>query len=213
MRRFLEEKAFAARQRSGRLPVPDMPHFDSPESTSWFLHQLRGAKRYLEYGTGGSTYQAAKLGLDFIAVDTDPYFLDSVRAMVHAAGLGRAGQVFRFANIGWTRTWGRPRGRVTEARRELFRRASDPPPECFEGRMPDLVLIDGRFRVASAFKVFNMLCTQPGWTVVVDDYADRPEYRAIEEYGEVELVGRMAVIHSAGAVPSSVINRWETTPA
>ncbi|AGP64557.1 hypothetical protein OEM_30220 [Mycobacterium intracellulare subsp. yongonense 05-1390] len=49
--------------------------------------------------------------------------------------------------------------------------------------------------------------------MVVDDYADRPEYRAIEEYGEVELVGRMAVIHSAGAVPSSVINRWETTPA
>lgn len=193
--------------------VPDMPHFDSSESTKWFLAQLAGSNRYLEYGTGGSTFQAAKLGLDFIAVDTDPYFLDSVRAKVHAAGLGRSGQVFRFANIGRTGTWGRPLGRVTEARRELFRRASDPPPECFDGLMPDLVLIDGRFRVACTFKVLNMLCTQPGWTVVVDDYDDRPEYRAIEDYAELELVGRMAVIHSARTVPSSVINRWETNPA
>lgn len=213
VRRFLEEKAFAAQQRLGHLAVPDMPHFDSAESTEWFLAQLASATRYLEYGTGGSTYQAAKLGLDFIAVDTDPYFLDSVRAKIHAAGLGRAGQVFRFANIGWTGTWGRPVGRVTEARRELFRRASDPPPECFEGLTPDLVLVDGRFRVACAFKVFNMLHAQPGWTVVVDDYADRPQYRAIEEYAQVELVGRMAVIRSARAVPASVINRWETIPA
>ncbi len=189
-----------------------MPHFDSPESISWFLERLAGAKRYLEYGTGASTYQAARLGVDFIAVDTDRYFLDSVRAKIHAAGLDRTGQVFRYADIGWTGMWGNPLGRVTEARRELFRRASDPPPECFDGLLPDLVLIDGRFRVACAFKVFNMLRPQTGWTVVVDDYADRPQYHGIEDYAQVELVGRMAVIHSARPVPDSAIIRWETQP-
>lgn len=209
----LAEVAFAAQQRSGQLPVPDMPHFDSPESITWFLEQLAGAKRYLEYGSGASTYQAAKLGVDFIAVDTDPYWLDSVRAKVHAAGLGRTGQVFRHANIGWTGLWGNPRGRVTEGRRELFRRASDPPPECFDGLLPDLVLIDGRFRVASAFKALNMLREQTGWTLVVDDYADRPQYQGIGEYAQVELVGRMAVIHSARPVPTDVITPWETERA
>lgn len=187
-----------------------MPHFDSPESTAWFLKQLEGSKLYLEYGTGGSTYQAARLGIDFIAVDTDSYFLDSVRAKIHAAGMERAGQLYWHADIGWTGTWGRPLGRVTDHRRELFRRASDPPPKCFDGRQPDLVLIDGRFRVASAFKVFNMLSAQTGWMVVVDDYTDRAYYREIEDYAEVKLVGRMAVIQSAQPVPSDVITRWET---
>lgn len=189
-----------------------MPHFDSPESTEWFLDRLAHAKRYLEFGSGGSTYQAAKLGVDFIAVDTDPYFLQSVRAKIQSAGLSRPGQVFRHADIGWTGPWGRPQGRVTEARRELFRRASDPPSECFDGVPPDLVLIDGRFRVASAFKMFNVLAARPGWTVVVDDYLDRPQYHAIRDYAQVQMVGRMAVIESARPVPESVISEWETEP-
>jgi hypothetical protein len=152
------------------------------------------------------------LGVNFIAVDTDPYFLDSVRAKIRAAGLNRTGQVFRHADIGWTGTWGVPLGRVTEARREMFRHASDPPPECFDGRLPDLVLIDGRFRVACALKVFNMLRLQTGWTVVIDDYADRPKYHESEDYAQVDRVGRMAVIHSARQVPNSAIIRWETEP-
>ena len=150
--------------------------------------------------------------MDFIAVDTDRYFLESVRAKIHAAGLGSTGQVFRHADIGRTGAWGAPLGRVTEARRELFRHASDPPPECFDGLLPDLVLIDGRFRVACAFKVLNMLRPQRGWTVVVDDYADRPEYHGIEDYAQVERVGRMAVIHAARLVPDRAIIRWETDP-
>ncbi|ORV64778.1 hypothetical protein AWC03_03700 [Mycobacterium europaeum] len=192
--------------------MPDMPHFDSPESTAWFLERLARAKRYLEFGSGGSTYQAAKLGIDFITVDTDPFFLDRVRAKVGTAGLSRPGQVFRHADIGWTGPWGRPQGLVTDARRELFRRASDPPPECFDGVLPDLVLIDGRFRVASALKILNVLGAQPGWTVIVDDYADRPQYHKIQDYAQVQMVGRMAVIESVRPVPESVISQWETEP-
>lgn len=212
MVRFAQEIAFIVRQRSGRIRVPDTPHFDGPESVAWFEEKLASSKRYLEFGSGASTYQAARRGLDFVAVDTDAYYLDSVRAKIHAAGLSRAGQVFHHADIGWTGTWGRPLGRVTEARRELFRRASDPPAECFDGLLPDLVLIDGRFRVACAFKTLNMLQSSTGWTVVVDDYTDRPEYSVIEDYADVELVGRMATIQSAGLIPQSVIDLWETDP-
>jgi hypothetical protein len=31
--------------------------------------------------------------------------------------------------------------------------------------------------------------------ILVDDYVDRPEYGVIEEYADVEIVGRMAVLH------------------
>lgn len=207
-----QQVTFAAQRRLGRPRVPDLPHLDSSESVGWFLNRLADAKRYLEFGAGGSTYQAARLGVDFIVVETDPYFLDSVRAKVQTAGLGHSGQVFRHANIGKTGPWGRPVGKLTEARRGLFRRASDPPDECYDGLLPDLVMIDGRFRVACAFKVFNMLYGETGWTVIIDDYTDRPQYHCIEEYAQVELVGRLAVAHSAQRVPESVIARYETDP-
>lgn len=74
--------------------------------------------------------------MDFIAVDTDPYFLDAVRTKIQDAGLAKPGQVFRHADIGRTGTWGRPRGKINDARRQSFRRASDPPPECVEDSCP-----------------------------------------------------------------------------
>jgi len=57
---------FKARQNWSKLSVPDNPHFDSAESTKWFIDQLNNAKSYLEYGTGGSTIQAASRGVNMV---------------------------------------------------------------------------------------------------------------------------------------------------
>ena len=80
------------KQRFVGFKVPNSPHFDSDEAIAWFLGKLKGSRRYLEYGTGGSTYVAAKLGVNFIAVDSDPYFLNSVREKIRKNGLARAGR-------------------------------------------------------------------------------------------------------------------------
>src|SRR5436309_1304424 len=96
------------------FPVPDSPHFHGTdgkcdEGLAFFLETLKSSKRYLEYGTGGSTYLAAKHGIEFIAVDSDPYFLKSVRKKISKGGLASpAGQTYRYADIGLTGQWGRP---------------------------------------------------------------------------------------------------------
>lgn len=198
------------RQRIIGFDVPDRPWFDSDATTAWFLEMLSSANRYLEYGTGGSTYAAAKLGVDFIAVDSDPYFLRQVRKKIERHGYLRAsGQEFRHADIGRTGPWGRPVGAITNERLELFRAYSDPPAMCLhEEAFPDLVLIDGRFRVACALKVVRMLRTRPSWTVVVDDYAGRPGYHVIADYAELgTCVGRMAVFTSA---KERTADEWES---
>ena len=194
--------AFLLRQRLVGFEVPDAPHFDSPATTAWFSARLARAHKYLEYGTGGSTVLAARLGVPFVAVDSDKYFLRSVRRKVQREGFRASGQAWHYANIGLTGYWGRPLREWRRSARRLarFRRYSDPPPACYEGgRLPDFVLVDGRFRVACALKALRMLRHERDWTIVVDDYFNRPQYRAIERHAVLgERVGaRMAVFCGA----------------
>jgi hypothetical protein len=56
---------------------------------------------------------------------------------------------------------------------------------------PDLILIDGRFRVACA--LISILFAEEGTLILVDDYADRPEYWLIERYAKLRSsAGRLA---------------------
>jgi len=219
---MLELLKFLARQRFVGFEVPDNPQFGSGEATAWFLEKLGQSKRYLEYGTGGSTYAAARLGIDFIAVDSDRYFLESVRNKIRNDGLTKAaGQTFHYADIGLTGHWGHPLGssHASAGRVEQFRRYSDPPTICRSGgTLPDLVLVDGRFRVACALKALRMLQNERGWTIAIDDYADRPHYNAIADFAEIDcfIAGRIAVLTTPKPISvealDSAIRRYETVP-
>jgi len=59
-------------------------------------------------------------------------------------------------------------------------------------RVPDLVLVDGRLRVASF--LYSVLCARLGTSIMFDDYMDRPEIFLVERYCPLtERPGRMAV--------------------
>ena len=85
---------FLPKQRFVGFELPSSPHFDSDEATTWFITKLKGSEKYLECGTGGSTYLAAKLGVNFIAVDSDPYFLNSLRKKIVRDGFAKAIALF-----------------------------------------------------------------------------------------------------------------------
>ena len=55
------------------------------------------------------------------------------------------------------------------------------------GEFPDLILIDGRFRVSCALKNLAALKNKE-FHLVVDDYAERPEYSVIAKYGNLRKV-------------------------
>jgi hypothetical protein len=72
---------------------------------------------------------------------------------------------------------------------------------------PDVVLIDGRYRVACAFAVATRVTKRT--IILIDDYVDREEYRVVEEYlGRPKLKGRLAVfvVRRATAIPPDVMN-------
>jgi hypothetical protein len=192
--KFLVTRAgFLYAQRVRGFAVPDEPRFN-PDSTPLFRDLLRGCGAYLEYGSGGSTVLAARLGKPFVTVETDPHFLRRVREKVGAL---RPDQHLLHADIGLTREWGFPVFGKCPTRRELEAwrgYAEEPWRHVDPANGPDLVLVDGRFRVAAALTSLLHLRDRPDATLLLDDYLARPHYRTIERFARlVETRDHMAL--------------------
>lgn len=198
-------------QRVKGYDVPDMPHFDS-DSTPYFIDKLSAATLYLEYGAGGSSILASKMGKRFVSVDSDPYFIKSVKAKIAQLGVPSSGAhgTFIHANLGLTEAWGVPVWTSpTKTRLASWRSYFTAPwvdaPERFR---PDLILVDGRFRVACALTSILHLADTPNWELLVDDYLGRPHYTVIEEFARLEkMVGRMAVFKPKAGVDLDALRK------
>ena len=142
---------FFYHQRTKGFCVPSEPHFDS-QSVEFFINQLHLCKQYLEYGAGGSTFLAAKLGKDFISIDSDKYFIKALKSKMQKCNIIHTNsQVFHYADIGLTNQWGQPVfTSKTKLRCKKWERYSSIPVGKINYFLPDLILIDGRFRVACA---------------------------------------------------------------
>lgn len=164
------------------------PHFE-PEGLEHFNEQLNTCKCYLEYGCGGSTiYVANKLkNADIFSVDTDKQWIDKVSNEIIQVNAS-----FHIAHVdlGEVEDWGFPKN--TDKYRSFHKYTIEP---WFSARrysqVPDLVLIDGRFRVACF--LYTLLSSRIGTKIIFDDYFDRPNYFVVEKFCDViGRHGRMA---------------------
>ena len=74
-------------------------------------------------------------------------------------------------------------------------RYSDTVGELCRLHCPDLVLIDGRFRIACALKAIKELVKYDDWILVVDDFIGRESYKIITEYAEIyRVIGTTAFL-------------------
>lgn len=187
---FIDQAKFLYNQRIKGFTVSDMPQFDK-EGLAYFTERLRQSNSYLEYGSGGSTLQAARLGKEFVAVEGDPFYLRAVRKRILDDCDEISGDLV-YANIGLTGKWGYPLLKTPTATR--LRRWKDyaEKPWRFVKSVPDLILIDGRFRVHCALYSIGKTRNR-NVEILVDDYAQRDQYREIEKFADlVQMHGRMA---------------------
>ncbi|MBI5128471.1 MAG: hypothetical protein HZA66_03430 [Rhodopseudomonas palustris] len=199
---WIDRLRFLYIQRIKGFDVPTAPYFDSEQTTAWFMQTLANCRYYLEYGSGGSTYTAAKCGKPFTSVDSDRHFLAAVKDRIQDDALyNENNQNFVHVDIGPTSSWGKPIFLLFCSRERLrgFSEYSRFRTEFTnDGGNPDLILIDGRFRVACALKAIQALRHREGWTIVVDDYVGRDYYKVVENFAKLEFfVGRMAVFKRA----------------
>lgn len=168
----------------GDAPVLTLP----PDEAAALRAAYQGAQVILEYGSGGSTVMAGALpGRRVFAVESSAPWLEKMQAWF-ASNPAKAEVTLHHGNIGKTRDWGFPVDHKALARWAGYPVSVWDRPDF---QHPDVVLIDGRFRLACALTVLFRI-TRPV-QVLIDDYIDRPGYKRIETLvGAPDMAGRMA---------------------
>ena len=194
----------AIRKRTIGFSVPDAPHMD-PEGNAEFQRSIQAANFYLEFGAGGSTIQAALLGKQGVSIEGDPHYARDVRRRL--MNIPNRIDLIN-VDIGRTKQWGYPEDRAaSKANLAKWAEYVNLPFRKLESGFFDLVLIDGRFRVACALRtIVEARKRNAKVRILVDDYHNpedpRPYYEVIERYAPlVRLAGRMAVFEIDPEVP------------
>lgn len=170
------------------MPVSTAPSMPDEEA-AYVRETYKAGRVILEYGSGGTTRVAAQMpGKLIFSVESDLLWALNLQGELDGARTASPVTVYH-CDIGETGMWGRPI--LSETNWRLFHRyALDIWQEPFF-RAPDVVLIDGRLRMACLASV--MLYTDRPVTVLFDDYAPRPLYHLVERLiAPVQMIGRMA---------------------
>ncbi|MEP5154314.1 hypothetical protein [Planktotalea sp.] len=142
----------------------------------------------LEYGSGGSTVLASEMPDKVIySIESSRVWTKMMRTWFeHAQPVSMP--MLKHVNIGPTGKWGSPKDASRFQSYHLY------PLSIWDAdsfRHPDVILVDGRFRVACALTAM-LRCTKKT-TLLFDDYESRKGYHVIEDFLEKEaVVGNMA---------------------
>lgn len=206
--RFLINSALVLRhmyqQRAVGFPPPGGVPYMPPEEVAFFTKTLEHCRGYVEFGSGGSTVYASRLGVPTISVENDAFYARSVKSQLTGHSVIQV-----VTSLGPSMAWGMPAfPRVKLARRYVMA------PWTSEN-FPDFVLVDGRYRVACALTTAHEAFRRGvRVTLMFDDYVERPSYHPVEELlGQPPLIGRAAVFAVGEQhVPIEEIERWLRDP-
>ncbi|MET3579427.1 hypothetical protein ABID19_002458 [Mesorhizobium robiniae] len=172
--------------------ISGVPHLD--DATFDLLKtEMAKASSYLEFGSGGSTVLAAQTVRGPVcSVESDKKFLRAVQRKIASLDLPAPNMIF--ADTGLTGRWGHPIRPWYSRKWRDYAEA----PWLKMSALPDVILIDGRFRAACALSTL-LHFSESGKvaTVIIDDYDDyehRPNYTLVEEFAYAPVrIGRSLV--------------------
>ena len=176
-----------------------------------FYKYLDNASKYLEFGSGGSTFQAAirQNITQIISVESDIGWINKIKENVPADK-----QIdFRYIDLKPVpNTWGYP-GPFCATEDKI--NYSNVICDLDSADKLDLILIDGRFRVACCLKCFNKISDD--CVIAFDDFLDRPHYHIVLDYYEIieKTENKSLVILKKKGVPGpegGLIKKYELIP-
>lgn len=175
-----------------------------------FYRYLDKANVYFEFGAGGSTYQASiRKNIEKIyTVESDIEWVNKLKENIEINKIN-----FLYVEMNTKpNTWGYPGNDCSNIQKinysNQIRNINDE--EC---KNIDLILIDGRFRVACCLKCFNLI--NDNCLIVFDDFLDRSEYHIILNYYNIidkTIDNRMVILQKNKNIlniPDEIIFKYE----
>ncbi|MDG1280137.1 MAG: hypothetical protein P8O10_02425 [Pseudorhodobacter sp.] len=184
----------------------ERPKLTLPKEAETLLRaEYARASVILEFGSGGSTVLAGEMvGKQVFTVESDHAWLKKMQRWFDA-NPPMSSVTLHHGNIGPTTDWGRP---VDQAHWRKFLNYPLTIWDRPDFQHPDVVLVDGRFRVG-CFLATLMRITRPV-VVLFDDYVGRKAYHIVEEFfAPTGFAGRMARFNVAPRMPGpQEFGRW-----
>lgn len=145
---------------------------------------VKRAHVYAEYGAGESTlWVSENTDCVIYSVDSSIVWADRVNSLIG----NRGGVAVTHVDVGPVGEWGYPLGYTKSYNFKSYHEVV-----WQQDKKPDLVLIDGRFRVCCF--LMSLLNSDPDTIIVFDDYRDRTEYHIVEKYIKpIAMCGRQAL--------------------
>lgn len=159
-----------------------------------FKNIVKTAKNYFEFGCGASTHWVLKnTDAKITCVDGSQEWLNTIPDNKRLTKI--------YVDIGPLRDWGIP---INDSMKHNWHNYY----QSFDDNA-DVVLIDGRFRVACFLNVLNK--SRKGTIIIFDDYVNRDYYHTVEKYIKInKICERQAIfIKSNEIVPDDLIKQFE----
>ena len=137
----------------------------------------------LEFGCGGSTQFFYEHGAEkIISIDSDKGWLEKLLTNPIVSTYYKYGKWLPlYVDIGRVRSWGAP---CTKTPRPCWLNYHQHCWRLFSERDFDLILVDGRFRVACVCQTL-LRCGGTDLLFAIHDFRDRPEYHVLLEFIDV----------------------------
>ena len=165
--------------------------FGSKNANNFFKKKLKNSKFFLEYGSGNSTIFAKKLKKKFLSIETDKCFYNFIKK--------KKIENIYYSNIGPTKYYSYPIMPTFLIKRLVknYGNSINFFYKKFE-KVPDLILIDGRFRVFVTLTVIKFCLLKNknlNTTIIIDDFKLRKNYHVLKNIIKIKNVGRFGVIN------------------
>ena len=171
--------------------INDNINFGSNKANKFFFENLKKSKYYLEYGSGSSSLLALKNRKKFLSIETDKPFFNLIKNKIKQSAI--------YVDMGPTKYDAIPilSPIILRKRIKLYANSINLFHKKFKNS-PDLILIDGRFRVYVTLHVidyiYNNLELKGTTTIIVDDYKVRSDCKILNSIIKIEKIERFAVI-------------------
>lgn len=167
------------------IVIPDYPHMTEKERNA-FIRYLKDAKIYIEYGCGGSTKLAVMNKVPSVtSVENDGEFASALREDLAKYSSEESNVTILHKSLGPSGEWGKPvfTFKTDNYKQRAYNYVSGPW-QALSGAVPDLILIDGRFRLASTFHSLQQVPEgrEAGTTFFFHDFGNRKNYHALKPY-------------------------------
>jgi hypothetical protein len=145
-----------------------------------FYKYLDNKNVYFEYGSGGSTYQASiRENIKTIySVESDLSWQKKLKQEITSSNIH-----YIYNEMDTERnTWGHPGKNATNIQKINYSNHMRNLSKEEQGNI-DLVLIDGRFRVACCLKCYDII--KEDCLIIFDDFLDRPHYHIVLKFFDI----------------------------